>query len=91
MCSSPPPRAPKLQIAIGQSLTGGHWNLPKKDTPCPKIKKQQEEGRRGAIMIKSNLIPTGWVTHKLENNISKKFSHCHEGSEPYARLPNQRN
>ena len=29
-------------------------------------------GRRGAIMIKSNLISTGWATHKLENNNTKE-------------------
>ena len=27
------------------------------------------------------------VTHKLENNNTKKFSHCCEGSEPHVRLP----
>ena len=43
--------------------------LTKKDTPHPKTKeKPQWDGRRGAITIKSNLITTGWVTHKLENN-----------------------
>ena len=36
--SSPPVRVPKLQLAVEQSLTGGHWNAPKKDTPCPKTK-----------------------------------------------------
>ena len=45
----------------------------KKDIPQPKTKeKPQQDGRRGTIMIKSNLIPTSWETHKLENNITKK-------------------
>ena len=39
------------------------------------------------MVIKSNLIPVGWETHKLENNNNKEVSHSHEGSEPHARLP----
>ena len=35
-------------------------------------------------MIKSNPIPAGSATHKLKNNIPKKFSHS---SEPHIRLP----
>ena len=31
MHSSPPARAPKLQLAVEQPLTGGCWNPPKKD------------------------------------------------------------
>ena len=43
--------------------------LTKKYTPHPKTKEEpQWGGRRGTITIKSNLITTGWVTHKLENN-----------------------
>ena len=41
--------------------------LTKKNTPHPKTKKPQWDGRRGAITIKSNPITAGWVTHKLEN------------------------
>ena len=42
--------------------------LTKKDTPHAKAKeKPQWDGRRGAIIIKSNPITAGWVTHKLEN------------------------
>ena len=68
VCSSPA-RAPKLQLAVKQSSKGGHRNPPKKDTPCPKTKKKlQKNGRRSAIMIKSNFIPIRWVTHKLHNN-----------------------
>ena len=45
----------------------------KKDTLHPKTKKkpQQYDGR-GIIMIKSNPISAGWVTHKLENNNAKE-------------------
>ena len=31
-----PARAPKSPLAIEQPSTGGHWNPPKKDIPCPK-------------------------------------------------------
>ena len=73
MCSSPPVRAPKLQLAVEQPLTGGHWNPPKNDTPHPKTKQQpQLEGRRGAITMKLYPTPTGWVTHRLENHKIKE-------------------
>ena len=43
--------------------------LIKKDTPHPKTKeKPQWDSRRGGITIKANLINTGWVTHKPEND-----------------------
>ena len=51
-----------------------------------KEKLQQDSGR-GAITIKSNPIPTKWVTYKLDNNNTEKFSHCYEGSEPHIKLP----
>ena len=75
MCPSPSARAPKLQLAIEQPLTRRRWNLPKKkkDTPHPKTKKKlQQDSRRGTIMIKSNPIPAGWVTHRLENSNTKE-------------------
>ena len=70
--------------------TGGCWNPPKKDTPRPKTKKKpQQEGRKGSITIKSNPIPAGWVTHKLENSNSKevltllwRFWTPHQASQP---------
>ena len=40
MCSPPPETALKLQLAFEASLTGGHWNPPKKDTPHLKTKEQ---------------------------------------------------
>ena len=71
--SSPPARTPKLQLAVEQPSTGGCWNLPKKDTSCPKTKKKPQKGsRRGTITIKSNPILYGWVTHKLEKNNTKE-------------------
>ena len=74
MHSSPPERAPKSQLAVEQPSTGGCWNLPKKDSPCPKTKKNlQGDGRRGTITIKSNPIPAGLVTHKLV--VVQLFSH----------------
>ena len=41
------------------------------DTPCPKTKKPQQDGRRDAITIKSNSLLAEWATHKLENNNAK--------------------
>ena len=40
----------------------------KKRYPMSKDKKRQQGSRRGTIMTKSNFMPTGWVTHRLENN-----------------------
>ena len=44
------------------------------------MEKLQRDARRGAITIKSNSTPIGWVTHKLRTVIPK-FSHCCQGSE----------
>ena len=62
---------------------------PTKDTPCPKTKKPQQDSRGCAIMIKSNPIPTGWVTHRLENDNTKevltllwRFWTPHQASQP---------
>ena len=74
MHSSPPMRAPKLQLAIEQPSTGGCWNPPKKDNLSPKTKKKlQLDSRRGAITIKTNPILARWVTHRLENNNSEEM------------------
>ena len=75
MHSSPPVIAPKLQLAVQQPSTEGCYNPPEKFTlPSKKITKPQQDGRRGTIMIRSNSIPTGWVTHKLQSNNTKKNS-----------------
>ena len=88
VCSSPPVRAPKSQLAVEQPSTEGHWNPPSKDTTHPKTKKLRwyRNHCRGAIMIKSNPIPIGWWLTNWRT-IPMKFSHCCEGSEPHIRLP----
>ena len=74
MFLSPPVRASKSQHAIEQPATGEHWTPPKKDTPCPKTKKKlQQDSSRDTVTIKSNPIPKGWVTYKLENNNTKEI------------------
>ena len=45
----------------------------KKDTLHPKTKKKPQDSRRGTIVIKSNLIPTEWVTNKLEDNYTTEI------------------
>ena len=44
----------------------------KKRYPTFEDKEAQQDGRRGAIMIKSNPIPARLVTHRLENNNTKE-------------------
>ena len=59
--------------------------LNKKRYSCPKTKeKLQQDSRRGAIEIKSNPIPAGWATHRLEKNNTKKG--C-ESSKPTSDFP----
>ena len=76
MHSSPPARAPKLQLTAEQLMRRGCWNIPKKkknNTPHPKTKKKtKQDSRRSIVTMKSNLIPIGWVTHKLENSKTKE-------------------
>ena len=83
LLKSSPARAPKLQLAVEQPSTGGCWNPPKNDIPCPKTKeKLQHDGRRGTIRIKSNPVPAKWADHKLDTNteeILPLFSHRTEG------------
>ena len=84
MHSFPPARAPKSQLAIEKPPTEGLWNSPKKRYSCPKTKEKLQDSRRGAITIKSNPIPGGWATHRLEKINTKEV--C-ESSEPHIRLP----
>ena len=58
----------------------------KKDTPRPR---QEAAVRRqeGCNHNKIKFHTVRGVTHKLENNNTKKFSHCCEGSQPHVRLP----
>ena len=63
----------KIAINFGTTINGRILEPTKKGyTPCPKTKWTKcaipLHNRRGAIMMKSNPISTGWVTHKLENN-----------------------
>ena len=78
MRSSATTRAPKSHLAVEQPSTGGLQNLPTKDTSLPKTKKKpqqdEQDGRTGTIVIKSNPTAAGWVTHKGEDNNMKKFS-----------------
>ena len=68
MYSSPPVRAPKLQLAVEQPLTGGHWNPPKKDNPHANTRKKPCEMVGSTVMIKPNPISARWVTHNPYNN-----------------------
>ena len=77
-------RTPKLKLAAEQPSTRGCLNPWKKDTPCPRTKeKPQWDYRRGAITLKSNLIPAGWQPKNWRTIIPKKFLHCWEGSKPH--------
>ena len=68
MLSLPLAGTPESQLAAGQSLTGRHWNAPKK---IPHIQRQRrshsEMVGRGTITVKSNPITGGWVTHRVAN------------------------
>ena len=71
MRSSPPARAPKLQLAVEQPLTGGSWTH-QKTIPHVQRRSHSDMVAGGAVTIKSNPIPSGWVTHKLKNNTTKE-------------------
>ena len=63
----------KITISCWTTINRRMLELTKKDIPCPETKKKpQLDGMRGTIMIKTNPIPSGWVTHKLENNNTKE-------------------
>ena len=66
-----PVRTPNLQLGAERPSTGGFWNPPQKGTTYPGAKEKPQDGRRGAIRIKTNTKPAGWATHKLENKDSK--------------------
>ena len=68
MGSSPPARIPKLQLIVEQPSTGGHWSPPKKKMSHV----QKQRGSHSKTVIKSNTIPTGWVTDRLDNNNIKE-------------------
>ena len=51
---------------VGDAIQPSH--PPSSPSPPAPNPSQHQTRRRGAITIKSNLIPAGWVTYKLENN-----------------------
>ena len=70
---SHPARAPRLHLTVVQPSTGRHWNSPKKKIiHIQRKKKPQQDGRRGTFTVKSNPISTRWVTHSLDNSITKE-------------------
>ena len=80
MWSSFPAEAPESQLTAEQPLTGECWNPPKRDTPQPRTKKKlQQDGGRGTIHLKSNLIPTrdAW---RVQTNLSSTRT---EGKEQW--------
>ena len=88
VCSSPP--VTKITTSCWTTIDRRMLEPTKTKYPMSKTKKKlQRGGRRGIIMIKSNLIPAVWVTHKLENNNTKevlpllwRFWPLHEASQP---------
>ena len=53
-----------------QEDTGTHQK--KKIIHIQRKKKPQRDGRRGTFTVKSNPISTRWVTHSLDNSITKE-------------------
>ena len=58
----------------------------------PHIQRQRRSHNKtgGGEQSQYNPMPTEWVTHKLKNSNTKKFSHSCEGSEPLVKLPSLR-
>ena len=68
MSSPPVTKTPKSRLTAEEPSTERIGTY-QKDILNPKTKKKpKQESKRGAFTIQSNLKPTGWVTHKLENN-----------------------
>ena len=51
VCSSPPVRTPKLQLAAEQPSTGECWISPKKDTPHARAKKKPQQDSRKFVTL----------------------------------------
>ena len=87
MHSSSPARAPKLQLAVEQPLTGECWKPPKR---IPHVQKQRSHSKMVVgVQTQQNQIPYppgGWPTD-WRTIIPKKFSHYCEVSEPHIKLP----
>ena len=58
----------------------------KKNTLYTKIKKKPQDCRRDTC-VKSNLISTRWMIHKLKNSYTTEVLHRSESPEPHVRLP----
>ena len=71
-------KAPKLQLAVEQSLTRGHWNSPKKDTPCPKQRRSHNEmvgGTSVQPLSHIQLFVTPWTAaHEASLSINNSRS-----------------
>ena len=63
---SPLTKTPKLQLTAEQASTKKNAGTYQKRCTTSTKKKPQYDGRRSAIMIKSNPIPARRETHKLE-------------------------
>ena len=61
MHSSSPVRTPKLQLAAEQLSTGECWIPPKKDNPCPRVKKQQWQFSSVQSFSRGLLFATPWI------------------------------
>ena len=75
MCSSPPVRPPKLQLAAEQPSTGECWISPKKGTPHPRAKeKPQQDGKRGETAFRIPYLPEtlGGINQNLVHTRSQR-------------------
>ena len=69
VCSPLLIKTPKSKLTAEQPSTKKHRNLPKNISYSQRQRRSHNEMvGGGAIMIKSNPIPAGWATQKLENN-----------------------
>ena len=53
----------------------------------PPRSRTKEKGKRGTVMLISNPIPIKWVTHKLENNNTKKSCPVAKVLDPTSEFP----
>lgn len=59
----------------------------KKNTLYTKIKKKPQQDCRRDTCVKSNLICTRWMIHKLKNSYTTEVLHRSESHEPHVTLP----
>ena len=77
-------RTPKSQLADERPLTGGYWNLPKKESPHPKTRSHSKTV--GGAQSRSNPMPARWATN-WRKIIPKKFCHCGKVLSPTSGFP----